>query len=63
MSIKLQKANREDMHELWEAQVEAFKGLLEKYQDCDMATMQAFGTFRVMIMSIFQKKKVLNNWE
>lgn len=37
MSIKLQKANREDMHELWEAQVEAFKGLLEKYHDYDMS--------------------------
>ena len=37
MDIKLQKANREDMHVLWKMQVEAFKGLLEKYQDYDMS--------------------------
>ena len=37
MSIKLQKANREDMHELWETQVEAFRELLEKYHDYDMS--------------------------
>ena len=37
MSIRLQRANREDMHVLWEMQVEAFKGLLEKYQDYDMS--------------------------
>ena len=33
MSITLKKANREDMHDLWEMQVEAFKGLLEKFQE------------------------------
>ena len=37
MSIRLQKANRDDMHELWEMQVDAFKGLLDKYQDYDMS--------------------------
>ena len=37
MRIRLQKANREDMHVLWEMQFEAFKGLLEKYQDYDMS--------------------------
>ena len=37
MSVKLQKANREDMHELWKMQVEAFKDLLDKYQDYDMS--------------------------
>ena len=37
MSVKLQKANREDMHELWEMQVDAFKDLLDKYQDYYMS--------------------------
>ncbi len=37
MSVKLQKVNREDMHELWEMQVDAFKDLLDKYQDYDMS--------------------------
>jgi len=37
MSVKLQKANRKDMHELWEMQVDAFKDLLDKYQDYDMS--------------------------
>ena len=37
MSIRLQKANRDDMHEFWEMQVDAFKGLLDKYQDYDMS--------------------------
>ena len=37
MSVKLQKANREDMHELWKMQVDAFKDLLDKYQDYDMS--------------------------
>ena len=37
MSVILQKAEREDMHDLWEMQVEAFKGLLEKYHDYDMS--------------------------
>ena len=29
MSVTLKEASREDMHSLWEMQVEAFKGLLE----------------------------------
>ncbi|WP_026492342.1 GNAT family N-acetyltransferase [Butyrivibrio sp. XPD2002] len=37
MSVTLKKANREEMHSLWEMQVEAFKGLLEKYHDYDMS--------------------------
>ncbi len=37
MSVTLRKANREDMHDLWEMQVEAFKGLLEKYHDYDIS--------------------------
>ena len=37
MSVKLLKVNREDMHELWEMQVDAFKDLLDKYQDYDMS--------------------------
>ena len=37
MSVTLQKANREDMHELWQMQVDAFKGLLEVYHDHDMS--------------------------
>ena len=37
MSVTLQKANREDMHELWQMQVDAFKGLLEVYHDYDMS--------------------------
>ncbi len=37
MSVILQKANREDMRELWQMQVDAFKGLLAKYNDHDMS--------------------------
>ncbi len=37
MSVTLKEASREDMHSLWEMQVEAFKGLLEKYHDYDMS--------------------------
>ena len=37
MSITLVKAKESDMKEIWEMQVEAFKGLLEKYQDYDMS--------------------------
>ena len=37
MSVILQKANREDMRELWQMQVDAFKGLLTKYHDHDMS--------------------------
>ena len=36
-NVKLRKAKKEDMHTLWEMQVEAFTGLLEKYQDYDMS--------------------------
>lgn len=37
MSIILVKATKSDMKEIWEMQVEAFKSLLEKYQDYDMS--------------------------
>ena len=37
MSITLVKATKSDMKEIWEMQVEAFKSLLEKYQDYDMS--------------------------
>lgn len=37
MSVILQKANREDMRELWQMQVDAFRGLLAKYHDHDMS--------------------------
>lgn len=33
MSVTLRKAKREDLETIWEMQVEAFKGLLEVYQD------------------------------
>ncbi len=36
MSVKLRKAGKEDMHNLWEMQVEGFKELLEKYHDYDI---------------------------
>lgn len=36
MSITLVKATKSDIKEIWEMQVEAFKNLLEKYQDYDM---------------------------
>ena len=37
MSISLVKATESDIKEIWEMQVEAFKSLLEKYQDYDMS--------------------------
>ena len=37
MSIILVKATKSDMKEIWEMQVEAFKSMLEKYQDYDMS--------------------------
>lgn len=37
MNVILQKANKEDMRELWQMQVDAFKGLLAKYHDHDMS--------------------------
>ena len=37
MKITLVKATELDIKEIWEMQVEAFKGLLEKYQDYDMS--------------------------
>ena len=37
MSVTLRKAEREDLQKIWQMQVEAFKGLLAKYQDYDMS--------------------------
>ena len=37
MGITLLKATESDMREIWKMQVEAFKSLLEKYQDYDMS--------------------------
>ena len=37
MDITLKKAAREDVKTIWKMQVEAFSGLLEKYQDYDMS--------------------------
>ena len=37
MSVTLRKAERADLQKIWEMQVEAFKGLLEVYQDYDMS--------------------------
>lgn len=37
MGVELRKAEKEEMHKLWEMQVEAFKGLLDKYNDYDMS--------------------------
>ena len=37
MSVTLRKAEREDIQKIWRMQVEAFKGLLAKYQDYDMS--------------------------
>ena len=37
MNVILQKANKEDIRELWQMQVDAFKGLLAKYHDHDMS--------------------------
>lgn len=37
MSITLRKAERDDIQTIWKMQIEAFSGLLEKYQDYDMS--------------------------
>ena len=37
MKIELLKATESDIKEIWKMQVEAFKDLLEKYQDYDMS--------------------------
>ena len=37
MSIELRQAVKEDMKTIWQMQVEAFKGLLETYQDYDLS--------------------------
>ena len=37
MSIKLRQAVKEDIKTIWEMQVEAFKSLLETYQDYDLS--------------------------
>ena len=37
MSVTLRKAERADLQKIWEMQVEAFKELLEVYQDYDMS--------------------------
>lgn len=37
MAVSLVKANREDMEIIWQMQVAAFAGLLEKYQDYDLS--------------------------
>ena len=37
MDIKLKTVKREDLETVWKMQVEAFKDLLEKYQDYDMS--------------------------
>ncbi|MBR5347684.1 MAG: GNAT family N-acetyltransferase [Lachnospiraceae bacterium] len=36
-TIRLKAATREDMENIWKMQIEAFSGLLEKYQDYDMS--------------------------
>ena len=36
MSVELKVVNREDVETVWKMQVEAFSGLLEKYQDYDL---------------------------
>ena len=37
MSVTLRQAKREDLETIWKMQVEAFKNLLEVYQDYDMS--------------------------
>ena len=37
MSVSLRQAKREDLETIWKMQVEAFKELLEVYQDYDMS--------------------------
>ena len=36
-TVRLMAATREDMENIWKMQIEAFSGLLEKYQDYDMS--------------------------
>ena len=36
-TVRLKAATREDMENIWKMQIEAFSGLLEKYQDYDMS--------------------------
>lgn len=47
MSIELRQAKRDDMQTIWQMQVEAFKGLLETYQDYDLSPA-AEGVEKVM---------------
>ena len=37
MSVTLRKAERADLQKIWQMQLEAFAGLLAKYQDYDMS--------------------------
>ena len=37
MSITLRKAVVDDIQKIWQMQVEAFSGLLDKYQDYDLS--------------------------
>ena len=37
MSVTLRQAKREDVETIWKMQTEAFRGLLEKYQDYDIS--------------------------
>jgi len=37
MSITLRQAQRDEVQKIWEMQIEAFRGLLEKYQDYDLS--------------------------
>lgn len=37
MDIRLRQASRNDLETIWKMQVEAFKGLLETYQDYDLS--------------------------
>ena len=37
MSVTLRQATRDDLQKIWEMQIEAFRELLEKYQDYDLS--------------------------
>ena len=37
MSITLRQAQRDDLQKIWEMQIEAFRELLERYQDYDLS--------------------------
>ena len=37
MNVTLRQAKREDIETIWKMQTEAFRGLLEKYQDYDLS--------------------------